>query len=70
VPDFRRIQHRRSAKQREQPSLVRKQGLTINSVFDVISVFEDFLRRWDCRRLASGFRRDVSAASETYSADI
>jgi hypothetical protein len=34
--------HRRSVKQREQPSLVRQQGLTINPVFDVISVSEDF----------------------------
>jgi hypothetical protein len=33
---------RRSAKQREQPSLVREQGLTINSVFDVISVSRIF----------------------------
>jgi hypothetical protein len=37
---------RRSAKHRENlPRLVREPGLTINSVFDVISVFEDFLRR-------------------------
>jgi hypothetical protein len=28
--------------QREQPSLVREQGLTINSVFDVISISRIF----------------------------
>jgi hypothetical protein len=31
-----------SPKQREQPSLVREQGLTINSVFDVYLHIEDF----------------------------
>jgi hypothetical protein len=42
VPDFRRSQHRRNAKQRDQPFLVREQGLTINSVFDVISISKIF----------------------------
>jgi hypothetical protein len=31
-----------SPKQREQPSLVREQGLTINSVIDVYLYIEDF----------------------------
>jgi len=54
---------------RQQPSLVRDQGLTINSVFDVISISRIFttLR---LSALAPSFQRVISGASETYSPDI
>jgi len=66
---FTGIQHRRSAKQGEQPSLVREQALTINSVFDVIA-HRGFLRTLTSPALAAGFRRHISAASQTYALDI
>src|SRR5262249_44886859 len=43
--------------------LVRDQGLTINAVFDVISVFGDFCGV-EIVALSASFRHDISAASE------
>ena len=52
---FARVHDRRSAKQREQPSTTGEQRLTINAVFDVISVFKHFYDVEMCRRCQPAF---------------
>jgi hypothetical protein len=69
VPDFRRIQHRRIAKQRVTVPGPRE-GIDHQFGFRCYLRIGGFFTTLGLPALASGFRRDISTASETHSADI